>query len=313
MARARLIKAEFFRNEVLGHLPPLARLTFVGLWTLADREGLLQDRPGRIKVDLFPYDLTVTDDEIDGYLEVFDRHDLIMRYVVDRQPLIAITKWRTHQRPHPREIKSTLPQPPANARQSRSANLGQTSGDPRFAQGEQLQPGSSGSSKPSKPSKPSGSSGNHRHGGGDSSSRVRAHEDGPLAAAEIATQLRSWERERGKAARNLTPSQQQVINLTAQHVSEAELRKAYELAVEDRDNANDVGPVNAAFVQRMLERVRQPPRKRHESEWRYSNAGIERMASELGIVCPPGRDHAWLAEKCESVMRQRANANGAAR
>jgi hypothetical protein len=306
MARARLIKAEFFRNEVLGYMPPIARLLFAGLWTLADRDGRLQDRPGRIKVDLFPYDQTLTDEVIDGYLEAFHIEHMITRYAIDELPLIQIVKWRFHQRPHPREVKSVLPAPPENARQTR----GQSAGDPRFALGGQLQPGSSGSSEPSGPSKPSGSSENHRHGGGDSSSRACAHEDKPLAAAEIATQLRSWERERGKAARNLTPSQQQVINLTGQHVSEAELRKAYELAVEDRDNAHDVGPVNAAFVQRMLERVRQPQRSRHESDWRYTNAGIERKASELGIFARPGESHDTLRERCESMIRSRANGAG---
>ncbi|MDN7744704.1 YdaU family protein [Burkholderia multivorans] len=46
--------------------------------------------------------------------------------------------------------------------------------------------------------------------------------------------------------------------------------------------------------------------KREDNSWKRTPAGVERKASELGVVCPPGRDHAWLLEKCESVMRQRA-------
>ncbi|WP_342704251.1 hypothetical protein OHZ10_08050 [Burkholderia arboris] len=84
--------------------------------------------------------------------------------------------------------------------------------------------------------------------------------DGTLSAAEISTSLREWERERGKAVRNLMPSQQQVIDLAGMAITPAELRKAYELAVEERDNDNDPGPINASFVRSKIERVRRPPR-----------------------------------------------------
>nr|WP_258170335.1 hypothetical protein [Burkholderia multivorans] len=90
-------------------------------------------------------------------------------------------------------------------------------------------------------------------------------ENTPLSAAEVSASLRDWERERGKAVRNLTPSQQQVIDLAAARPTALELRKAYELAVEDRDNANDPGPINANFVRTKLERVRRPPRASPQS------------------------------------------------
>ena len=35
MARARNIKPGFFDNEILGELPALTRLLFIGLWCLA--------------------------------------------------------------------------------------------------------------------------------------------------------------------------------------------------------------------------------------------------------------------------------------
>ncbi|MCA8480216.1 hypothetical protein LGN35_19935 [Burkholderia multivorans] len=131
-------------------------------------------------------------------------------------------------------------------------------------------------------------------------------EEGFLTAAGISMSLIGWERERGKAARNMTPSQQQVIDLAGMQVTAAELRKAYDAAVADRLATNDPAPVNAGFVRAKLEGVRRPPVKREDNSWKRTPAGIERKASELGVVCPPGRDHAWLLEKCESVMRQRA-------
>ncbi|HGL4641597.1 TPA: hypothetical protein ACKFAW_004883, partial [Enterobacter hormaechei] len=43
-------------NEDLAELDPLARLLFIYLWMLADREGRLEDRPKRIKAEALPYD-----------------------------------------------------------------------------------------------------------------------------------------------------------------------------------------------------------------------------------------------------------------
>ena len=54
--RARMIKPSFFLNEDLATLPYEARLLFIGLWCVADREGRLEDRPRRLKAELFPYD-----------------------------------------------------------------------------------------------------------------------------------------------------------------------------------------------------------------------------------------------------------------
>lgn len=55
MARARNIKPGLFKNEILGVADPLYTLLFEGLWLLADRDGRLEDRPLRIKAEIFPY------------------------------------------------------------------------------------------------------------------------------------------------------------------------------------------------------------------------------------------------------------------
>ena len=62
MARARNIKPGFFRNADLAELPIEARLLFIGLWTIADREGRMEDRPKQIKMELFPADSLDCDD-----------------------------------------------------------------------------------------------------------------------------------------------------------------------------------------------------------------------------------------------------------
>lgn len=108
MARIRTIKPDFFLHEELAELSALHRLLFVGLWTLADKEGRLEDRPKRIKAALFPWDNC----DIHEMLEDLDEAGLIHRYEGD-VGCIAIPSFKKHQRPHPKEPASTLPAPPS--------------------------------------------------------------------------------------------------------------------------------------------------------------------------------------------------------
>ena len=56
MARSRNIKPGFFKNELLAELPFEYRILLQGLWCQADRDGLLEARPKRLKAEIFPYD-----------------------------------------------------------------------------------------------------------------------------------------------------------------------------------------------------------------------------------------------------------------
>src|SRR5262245_7844610 len=105
MARARLLKPGFFTNEKLAELPLEARLLFAGLWTIADREGRLEDRPRRIKGQLFPYDQT----DVDALLELLADSGFVVRYVVDGASYLEIPNFTKHQRPHKNEPASVIP------------------------------------------------------------------------------------------------------------------------------------------------------------------------------------------------------------
>lgn len=107
MPRIRSIKPEFFISDRIGALTPLARLMFVGLWTAADRDGRVEDRPGRLKVQLLPFD---TCDPV-ALLDEIAATGLIVRYAVDGRKLIQIAGFAEHQRPHHTEQPSTLPPP----------------------------------------------------------------------------------------------------------------------------------------------------------------------------------------------------------
>jgi len=95
MARARTIKPGFFKNEYLVELPFEYRLLFVGLWTLADSEGHLEDRPKRIKMELFPAD----DVDVDQGLVELARYGFIERYECEEDDVrvISILKFAEHQ------------------------------------------------------------------------------------------------------------------------------------------------------------------------------------------------------------------------
>jgi hypothetical protein len=107
MARSRNIKPGFFTNDVLGELPPLARLLFAGIWTLCDREGRLEDRPKKIKAEVLPYDECDADD----LLQKLHAADFIERYEVDGKRYLQVKTWGEHQNPHMKEAASTIPAP----------------------------------------------------------------------------------------------------------------------------------------------------------------------------------------------------------
>lgn len=107
MARARNIKPGFFTNDLLAEIAPLGRILFAGLWTLADREGRLEDRPKKIKAEILPFDNC----NADKLLADLNKHGFIKRYGVDGGSYIQIVKWKKHQNPHVKEAESTIPAP----------------------------------------------------------------------------------------------------------------------------------------------------------------------------------------------------------
>ena len=107
MARARNIKPAFFRNAELVELSFEARLFFIGLWTAADRDGRLEDRPKQIKMEIFPADSV----DCDALLNDLAAIQMIERYEVDGKRFIQVTNFSKHQNPHRDEKPSSIPAP----------------------------------------------------------------------------------------------------------------------------------------------------------------------------------------------------------
>src|ERR1051325_8375895 len=99
MSRMRSIKPGCFKNEDLASCDLYSRLLFAGLWTLADRAGRLEDRPRRIKGELFPYD----ECDVDACLTQLHYYGFIQRYEVEGTRYIQVSAWSKHQYPNVKE------------------------------------------------------------------------------------------------------------------------------------------------------------------------------------------------------------------
>lgn len=111
MPRIRAIKHDLYLDEELAQLPVLCRYAFPGLWTLADREGRLEDRPARIKAQLFPYEPGI---DMDDVLATLAAAGFVIRYEVGGARYLQVRSFTKHQQVNARETKSQIPAPPGH-------------------------------------------------------------------------------------------------------------------------------------------------------------------------------------------------------
>jgi hypothetical protein len=109
MARIRSIKPEFWSDEKIVELDPVARLFFIGLWNFADDNGNLVKSVKRIKMQVFPADVIDCSELIDS----LSTHGLLIEYAVNGEKFLHIKGFRKHQVIN-RPSKTTLPEPPKN-------------------------------------------------------------------------------------------------------------------------------------------------------------------------------------------------------
>ncbi len=117
MARIRSIKPEFFTSLTIADLSLSARLTFIGLWTYVDDNGVGPADPRLIRAAVWPLEeapdiLQRTRED----LQSLQSARLIALYEASGRPLVAISHWEEHQKvSHPRKPRflrpEELPQP----------------------------------------------------------------------------------------------------------------------------------------------------------------------------------------------------------
>ena len=147
MARIRSIKPDFWKSEAIAVHTFRARLTFIGLWTYVDDNGVGLDNPKLVAAELF----ALEDDPREALANV--REDLarlheagrIRRYTVDSKAYLAIVNWREHQKidkpgrpryPEPDDPNAVHAQPVSSANANPREAVANVSRNPRDTSAE---------------------------------------------------------------------------------------------------------------------------------------------------------------------------------
>jgi hypothetical protein len=111
MARIRSIKPEFFTSLTIAELPLSARLTFIGLWTYVDDNGVGPADARLIRAAVWP--LEETPDILQRTREDLQRLHaalLVTLFEARGKPLVVVNGWTEHQKvSHPRKPRFPTP------------------------------------------------------------------------------------------------------------------------------------------------------------------------------------------------------------
>lgn len=245
MARARNIKPAFFANEDLVELPFETRLLFIGLWTLADRAGRLEDRPKRIKMAIFPADNV----DVDGCLNALAQARFIERYEARGMRCIQVTNFSKHQNPHVNERPSEIPSPEESGRapEQHSASTVQAPESHRGNPADSLIPDSLIPDSLS-------------HSASTAEPVLAEQADAaPLQADPItvrAIELAGLLIRRGA---RLTATNPEVRRWAADGVTDGEALQALEIAQQRREMKADPSPIPANYLSPILSDIRNKP------------------------------------------------------
>ena len=112
MARIRSIKPEIRISEKVNSWPVELRYFWIMLWGYVDDYGRGRDNPKLIVADTYPLDDSVSDKDVERWLKILARDEVIRRYVVDGKRYLLVQNWNEHQRPsHPARTVIPVPEP----------------------------------------------------------------------------------------------------------------------------------------------------------------------------------------------------------
>jgi hypothetical protein len=104
VARIRTIKPEFWVDDVIVDLDPIAKLLFLGLLNFVDDEGYIEDSVRRIKMQIFPGN----DYDVAGALRSLLESSRIIQKDSDQGPVLWMVHFQDHQKvSHPTPTKFT--------------------------------------------------------------------------------------------------------------------------------------------------------------------------------------------------------------
>ena len=105
--RYRTVKPDFWISEQISNLSFPARLLFIGLWCVSDRNGIFKNKNRSLKVQIFPFD----DVDVDVLLQELCREMLIVLYEYENESLGYIPSFSKHQFLHKKEPSYNYPLP----------------------------------------------------------------------------------------------------------------------------------------------------------------------------------------------------------
>lgn len=112
MPRIRTIKPAFWLDPDLASVSLEARLTYIGLWNLSDDRGVFEYIPAKIRVQLFPYDFNVTNDNLTCWLQELLQIHNIIRFSEGSKTFGFIPSFAKHQQvQHPSKSYFSLSLP----------------------------------------------------------------------------------------------------------------------------------------------------------------------------------------------------------
>ncbi len=104
--RSRVIKPDYFQDKDVNKLNEKDQKLFIGLWTLADKNGMLEYIPEVISGFIFPYH---TKYNIPKMLENLENSGFIEIYSKESKEYLRVVNFQKHQNPHPKEAQYNIP------------------------------------------------------------------------------------------------------------------------------------------------------------------------------------------------------------
>lgn len=98
MARKRMIDPTIWQSEDFGRLSTLAKIVFIGLFSLADDEGRGRCNPVYLKSTLFPYEENIRSTDIDKTLSEISSNMSVVLYSCDGSSYYSLLSWDTFQK-----------------------------------------------------------------------------------------------------------------------------------------------------------------------------------------------------------------------
>jgi len=98
MARKRMIDPNIWQSEDFGRLSNLAKIVFIGLFSLADDEGRGRANPMYLKSNLFPYNEDMRSADIEKALSEISSNMSVNFYSCDGSSYYSLSSWYTFQK-----------------------------------------------------------------------------------------------------------------------------------------------------------------------------------------------------------------------